>query len=186
VEDVFLQHPVDMTADILAEARVDLVQHILAVIEGPHLAHGLVADAGDHSADLVQHRVDRAPLGVPVLLRERQLVADIVAVPALIDIGHEVSGALLMRHVVDAGADIDDRLEHRMAGDILHALAIDPDRPPVPDRFPVFLARSQSHARRLSMLSVPGWAPMDDSNRIAELEERLQNPNTDRGAEEPS
>ena len=62
-----------------AEPRVDLVEHVLAVEERPHLADGLVADAGDDAADVVQHGVDARALGVPVVPRARQLAADGVA-----------------------------------------------------------------------------------------------------------
>jgi hypothetical protein len=57
----------DVMANVLGELRVDLVQHVLAVVQRPHLADGLVADAGDDPGEVVEHRVHRGTLGVPVL-----------------------------------------------------------------------------------------------------------------------
>ena len=59
---------VDVALDILGEARIDLVEDVLAVPQRPHLADGLVADAGDDAADVVHDGVDGAALVVPVLL----------------------------------------------------------------------------------------------------------------------
>ena len=39
----------DMVANVLREARIDLVEHVLAVEERPHLADGLVARPGSRS-----------------------------------------------------------------------------------------------------------------------------------------
>jgi hypothetical protein len=39
--------------DVVAKTRVDLVQYLAAVIEGPHLADGLVTNAGQNAADVV-------------------------------------------------------------------------------------------------------------------------------------
>ena len=36
----------DVSADVLGELRVDLVEHVLAVVQRPHLAHRLVARLG--------------------------------------------------------------------------------------------------------------------------------------------
>jgi hypothetical protein len=57
--------------DVLGEARIDLVEHIGAVVERPHLADRLVAHADHDAADVVHHSVDGAALVVPVLLRRR-------------------------------------------------------------------------------------------------------------------
>ena len=62
--------------DVLGEVRIDLVEHVLAVEERPHLADRLVADARDHAADVVKHRVGGAALVLPVLLGVGQLEAD--------------------------------------------------------------------------------------------------------------
>jgi hypothetical protein len=43
-------------------------------------------------------------------------------------------------HVVDAGADIDQRLEHRMRGHILDLLAVDVDGAAVADAVEILLA----------------------------------------------
>ena len=73
------------------EARVDLVQHVLAVVQRPHLADRLVADAGDDAADVVHHGVVGAALVVPVLLRVRQLQPDRAALADLVvDVRHHV------------------------------------------------------------------------------------------------
>ena len=63
----------DVALDILAEPRIDLVQHRLAVLQRPQLADRLVADADDDAADFVELRIDIGALVVPVLLRLRQL-----------------------------------------------------------------------------------------------------------------
>jgi hypothetical protein len=138
------QHLLDVAGDVGAEARIDLVEHVAAVIERPHLAHRLVADAGDDAADVVEDGVDRPPLGVPVALRLRQLVADAVALaPGLI--GHHVLQPLLVREVVDPGPHVDDRAEGGMAGDVGDALAVHPDLAAVTQRLPILLAGSQGH-----------------------------------------
>ena len=132
----------DVLADVLGEARVDLVQHVLAVVQRPHLADGLVAHARHDPADVVEHRVDRAALAVPVLLRQRELRADRAALARLlVDVRHRLARRLLVREVVDARAHVDDRLERGMGRDVVDPLAVDPDLPPVADRLAVLLAR---------------------------------------------
>ena len=59
MERVLAHHTVHMAADVSGELRVDLVQHVLAVVERPHLADRFIADAGDDAADLVEHGVHR-------------------------------------------------------------------------------------------------------------------------------
>ena len=58
VERVGQRGVADVVADVLGVGRVDLVQHVLAVEERPHLADRLVADAGDDAADVVEDGVD--------------------------------------------------------------------------------------------------------------------------------
>ena len=83
VERIVLDHEVDVPADVLGKARVDLVQHVLAVVERPHLARGLVAHPGDHAADLVHDRIDRGVLVEPVLAGAGRLQADRAAFAAV-------------------------------------------------------------------------------------------------------
>ena len=52
--------PLTWRSMLSAKLRIDLVQHVAAVVERPHLADGLVADAGHHAADVVHHGVDGA------------------------------------------------------------------------------------------------------------------------------
>ena len=82
MERIVLDHEVDVPADVLGKARVDLVQHVLAVVERPHLAHGLVAHPRDHAADLVHDRIDRGVLVEPVLAGAGRLQADRAAFAA--------------------------------------------------------------------------------------------------------
>ena len=76
VEGVVLRREIDVAADVLGERGIDLVEHVLPVVERPHLADRLVADAGDDPADVVHDRVDSAALGLPVLAGPRQLETD--------------------------------------------------------------------------------------------------------------
>ena len=55
-----------MTIDIVAKARIDLVQHIAAVVERPHFADGLVADVGEDPANVIEIAIDRAQSLVPL------------------------------------------------------------------------------------------------------------------------
>ena len=55
-------------------------------------------------------------------------------------IAQELARRRLVLHVVDAGADVDQRLEHRMAGDVLDALAVDVDLAAVANGVQVLLA----------------------------------------------
>lgn len=123
-----------MGFDVLRELRVHLVQHVLPVVERPHLAHGLVADAGDDTADLVQHVVGGAALGPPVVLAVGQ--ANQARCAAVLGHGHQFLVPGLVLHVEDAGAYVDQRLELRMGGHVGDALAVDPDAPAVADRAP--------------------------------------------------
>ena len=71
-----LRRKIDVAADILGKRGIDLVEHVLPVVERPHLADRLVADAGDDSTDVVHDRVHSAALGLPVLAGPRQLQTD--------------------------------------------------------------------------------------------------------------
>ena len=96
--------------DVLGEARIDLVQDVLAVRQRPHLADGLISDAGNDAANVPHDRIDRLALGVPIGLGIRELEADGEAL-ALLLIAHDVARRGIVRHVVDSGANVDDRLE---------------------------------------------------------------------------
>jgi hypothetical protein len=62
-----------------------------------------------------------------------------------IDRGHHVPRGGVVRHVVDAGADIDDGLEHGVGGHVVDALPIDPDFAAIAQRFAV-LVTGPDHA----------------------------------------
>ena len=125
-----------MVTDIGRELRVDLVQHVLAVEQRPHLADRLVADPGHDAADVLHDGIGGAPLVPPVLLHFRQLVADGIDL-AVLHARHDVAGRSLVLHVVDAGPNVDDGLEHRMGSDVGDALALDEDGAAVAERFAV-------------------------------------------------
>ena len=40
VKGIAAHHGVDVTGDVLAEAWIDLVEHVAPIVEGPHLADG--------------------------------------------------------------------------------------------------------------------------------------------------
>ena len=128
VERIRRQRAHDVTLDILAELRIDLVQHRLAVPQRPQFADRLVADAHHDAADLVELRIDVGALVVPVLLRLRQLQREVAALAAgVIDIRHGGAVLRLVRHVVQPRPQRHDRPERRMRGHIGNALAVDPD-----------------------------------------------------------
>jgi hypothetical protein len=120
-------------------------QHVLPVIERPHLAHRLVAHPGDDTADRFQHRVSGAPFGPPVILGVGQGISDGIDL-AILHHGHHIARGSIVLHVVNPGADVDQRLELRMRGDILDLLAIDMDIASVADRVLVLFAGSD-HGR---------------------------------------
>ena len=47
MEWVVLRRKIDVAANVFGKRGIDLVEHVLAVVERPHLADCLVADAGD-------------------------------------------------------------------------------------------------------------------------------------------
>src|SRR6266702_2965139 len=83
MERILMQRAMNMALDVLGEARIHFVEHVLAVIQRPHLANGFVAHPRSDPADVVQHGIHRQPLVVPVLLRVRQLQTDGVALAGL-------------------------------------------------------------------------------------------------------
>ncbi len=150
VERVLRDGALDMGPDVDGEARIDLVEQILPVIERPHLADRLVADAGDDAADLVEHGIGGAALGVPILRRVGQLEAD-GEILAARTVGHRVAMADLVLHVVDAGADVDQRLEHRMGRHVGDAFAVDIDLAAVAERIAI-LGAGTNHRLFLSLI----------------------------------
>ena len=55
-------HPVstlDVAADVVGELRINLLQYVLPVVEGPHLADRLVADPGQHGTSCAEAREAR-------------------------------------------------------------------------------------------------------------------------------
>ena len=85
VEGIVVDGTRDVRSDVLRKLRIDLVQHVLAVEQRPHLADGLVADPGDDTFDIVEHRLGAAVLGVLVL--KEPLTGSKVAGLALAAIG---------------------------------------------------------------------------------------------------
>ena len=132
---------VDVVADIFRKLRIDLVEHILTVIERPHFADGFVANTRHDAADVLEHRIGRCPLVPPVLLRVRQFEANREAFAGFF-VGHDIRRRRLVLHVVDAGADIDQRLDHRMGRHILDLFAVDINVAAVAQGLAVLLAGS--------------------------------------------
>ena len=130
-----------MAGDVFGEAPVDLVQDFGPVVQRPHFAHRLVADADDHPAQFARHRVHRAALVGPVLARARRLVGHAALLAAFrVAAGHHLASGRLVGHVVDARPRVHNRLERRMRRDIRDPLAANPNLPPVADGFAVLLA----------------------------------------------
>ena len=128
VERICRQRPHDVALDILAELRIDLVQHRLAVPQRPQLADRLVAHAHHDAAHLVELRVDVGTLVVPVLLCLRQLQREVAALAArVIEVGHGRTVPRLVGHVVKSRPQRHDRTESGMRGHVGDALAVDPD-----------------------------------------------------------
>jgi len=130
VKEVLLQYPADMTVDIVAETWIDLVEHVPAVEERPHLADRLVADARKDATDVVEIMVDRPPFLVPVRFLGWRSEQGRVALARLSE-AHDLGGPRLVRHVVHAGLEIHDRLESGMRRNMRYALAVDPDLPSI-------------------------------------------------------
>ncbi len=129
-----------MVPYVFREARIDFVEHILPVEQRPHLANGLVTDPGHDAVNIVQHGIDRQPLGSPIVTSPRKFGTDRVALTgARIDIGHDILRGCFVRQVVDAGANVDDRLERGMRGHIGDPLAAHVDLAAIPQRLAVFL-----------------------------------------------
>ena len=141
VEGVEQRRATHVLADVDREGRVDLVEHVLAVVERPHLADGLVTDAGDHAARVVEDGLDGCVLGVPVLYDHRRLAADRAGLAGrVVGVGHGRGGLGLVGQVVDPRSHVDDRLERRVGGDVLDRLAVDPDLAAVAERLAELLA----------------------------------------------
>ena len=68
---VSLDDVVNMIFDILGPLRVDLREHIAAIVQRPHLSDGLVADARDHATDFVEYRIDPLASQVPIFAGKR-------------------------------------------------------------------------------------------------------------------
>ncbi len=113
----------DMAADVFGETRVDIVEQILPIEERPHFPHGLIADAGDDPADIVELGIDRQSFGAPIVAGARELGTDGVAFSgARVGIAHDVGGSWIVRHIVDTGTHIDDRRKGRVRRHIGDAL----------------------------------------------------------------
>ena len=68
-------------------------------------------------------------------------------------IGHQVAGGRFMLQVVDAGTDIDQRLERRVRGDVFDPFTVDVDGTAVPNGGFVFFT-GPYHVRSCSNVSM--------------------------------
>src|SRR5262245_45357631 len=127
--------------NVLAEFRIYLIENGFSVPKRPHLANSLVADPRHDATDIPHHRVDGLALRMPIGLFVRKLLGDCDRLPILLD-RHDGPGVRVVLHVIDAGADIDERPQHWMAGDVLYPLSVDIDLPVIADRVSVLFARS--------------------------------------------
>src|SRR4029078_9242633 len=116
--------------------------HGLAVEQRPHRADRLVAHTRDDTTELVEHGVDHALLGTPMLPRARELRRDGIALAVVARIRHHIARAILVRHVVDARTRVDDRPELRVRRHVEDALAAHPALTAVAQRLAGLLARS--------------------------------------------
>jgi len=87
------------------------------------------------------------------MLAQGKLVVDGVNVAVFL-IRHQVARCRFMLQVVDAGADIDQRLERRMDGDILDLLAVHIDRAAVANGGFILFARSYHVRSRLDLIRI--------------------------------
>jgi hypothetical protein len=142
-----------VVSDVLGKPGIDLVEHILAVEQRPHFADGLVANPSDDAADIVEDRIDRATLGVPVLTGARQFRTDGKSLARVgVGIGYDFASFFLEGEIVDSRANVDDRLEGGMSRHIVDTLAIDPDFAAITNRRAIVVARSD-HLRLLHIFS---------------------------------
>ena len=156
MEHVPLLDPLHVAPDVVGKARVDFVQHVLAVVERPELAHRLVADPDDHAAQIIEGRLDGGALGLPVFPGSRQPVRDQAALAIVVgNVGREIIECRLMRQIVNPGARVDDRLERRVGRNIGDPLALDPDRATIPQARPVVVAAPKGHGGGASGIAVP-------------------------------
>ena len=121
---IFLQHLVDVPPDIMGELRIHFIQNILAVEQRPHFPHRLIADSSDNPSHVIEHHIGGSAFVPPVLLSTREFVGDRMPFTGLL-VREGISSRRLMLHIVDARTDIDQRLQHRIRGDVLDALAVD-------------------------------------------------------------
>jgi hypothetical protein len=123
VKDVGRHHVVDVARDVRRESRIDFAQHVATIIQTPHLAGGLIADATNDALDLLQHRVDGIALVVPVPLLHRQAVEHRGAV-VVGKVGQNGAVGGFVLHVIHAGANVDDGLDDRMDADVPETFTI--------------------------------------------------------------
>ena len=119
----------------------------MAVEQRPHFANGLVSYASDDAADGIEDRIGRAALVPPIAVGARQLVGDGVPLAVLV-VGEQTARRRFMLHVVDPRSDIDQRLKHRMRGNVLDALAVDVDLAAIANGIAVFAPRPD-HGRSI-------------------------------------
>ncbi len=168
MERIVVRYGLDVAADIGRELRVHLIEHILAVVQRPHLADGLITHTGQHAADGVEHGVGGAALVPRVLLRARQLVGQRKAAALMLE-RQDVARRCLVLHVVDPGANVDERLHHRMPRDILDSLPVDIHFAGVANRVPILLAGAD-HGKSSPLESVvPTLSPGEASSRNRRL-----------------
>jgi hypothetical protein len=130
-----------MRADICRELRIDFVENMLAVEQGPHFADRFIAHSSNDAADCLENGVSRPALVRPICLGARQLVCDSVPFTVLL-IRENTARSRFMLHIVNSGANADQRLHHRMLGNILDAPTIDVDLAAIANGIQVLAAGS--------------------------------------------
>ena len=146
VKRIALQDFANVRFDILGKLRIDFVQNICAIKQGPHLAHGFVANSRNHACDVFENGISRPAFGPPIVLRPWQGVANRIDL-AVLNNGHDVFGRRVVRHVINARPDVHQRFEHGMRGDILNTFAVDKNLAAVSDRVAILLPGSDHHKR---------------------------------------
>ena len=142
MEGIVINDPMNMIGDILGKLRIDLVEHVLAIIKRPHLTDGFISHPGDDPADVLKDRIRRVSLVLPILLRIRQFQPYRKWLVFIIVIRHDRCSGCIVLHVIDPRTDIDQGLEHWVRGDIRHLLAVHEHHPAIANRFAVLLSRS--------------------------------------------
>jgi hypothetical protein len=98
----------------------------------------------------------------PIFHGKRKLRANGADIAKLIAIGQHRRVRRLMLHVINPGPDIDQRFEHGVGGNILHAFAIHPDLAAIADGILILLSGTDHiaisrHARESGHFETSSW-----------------------------